>query len=35
MKRVQFMVKINAPANKVYDLMLGISKKLTYEQWTA
>jgi hypothetical protein len=35
MKRVQFIVKINAPANKVYDLMLGISKKLTYEQWTA
>lgn len=35
MKKVQFMVKINAPANKVYDLMLGISKKLTYEQWTA
>lgn len=35
MKRVQFIVKINAPSNKVYDLMLGISKKLTYEQWTA
>lgn len=35
MKRVQFIVKINAPANKVYDLMLGIGKKLTYEQWTA
>jgi hypothetical protein len=35
MKRVQFIVKINAPKNKVYDLMLGISKKLTYEQWTA
>lgn len=35
MKKVQFIVKINAPKNKVYDLMLGISKKLTYEQWTA
>jgi hypothetical protein len=35
MKRVQFIVKINAPKNKVYDLMLGISKKLTYEQWTS
>lgn len=35
MKKLQFNIKINAPVNKVYDLMLGISKKSTYEQWTA
>jgi hypothetical protein len=35
MKRLQFTAKINAPAAKVYDLMLGISNKQTYEQWTA
>jgi hypothetical protein len=35
MKKIQFKVIINAPANKVYDVMLGISNKLTYEQWTA
>jgi hypothetical protein len=35
MKKLQFNVKINAPVNKVYDSMLGISNKSTYEQWTA
>ena len=35
MKKMRFKVIINAPANKVYDVMLGISNKLTYEQWTA
>ena len=35
MKKIQFKVSINAPANKVYDVMLGISNKLTYEEWTA
>ncbi|PVD52986.1 tungsten formylmethanofuran dehydrogenase [Terrimonas sp.] len=35
MKKIQFNVSINAPANKVYDVMLGISNKSTYEQWTA
>ncbi len=35
MKKLQFNVKINAPVNKVYDVMLGISNKTTYEQWTA
>lgn len=35
MKKLQFKVNINAPANKVYDVMLGISNKSTYEQWTA
>jgi hypothetical protein len=35
MKRLQFTTKIHAPTAKVYDLMLGISNKQTYEQWTA
>lgn len=35
MKKLQFNVSINAPAKKVYDVMLGISNKATYEQWTA
>lgn len=35
MKKISFSVSINAPTNKVYDLMLGISNKSTYEQWTA
>lgn len=35
MKKLQFKVSINASVNKVYDFMLGISNKSTYEQWTA
>ena len=35
MKHIQFHVKINEHVSKVYDLMLGISNKSTYEQWTA
>lgn len=35
MKTLQFNVKINAPVNKVYDTMLGISNISTYEQWTS
>ncbi len=35
MKKLQFKVSINAPVAKVYDFMLGISSKSTYEQWTA
>ncbi len=35
MKKLQFSIKINASAAKVYDRMLGISNKTTYEQWTA
>lgn len=35
MKKLQFTVTINAPATKIYDMMLGISNKSTYEQWTA
>lgn len=34
MKKIQFKVNINTPVKKVYDLMLGISNKSTYEQWT-
>lgn len=35
MKKVQFNISINAPANKVYNIMLGIGNKSNYEQWTA
>lgn len=35
MKKTTFNINIDAPAEKVYDVMLGISNKATYEQWTA
>lgn len=35
MKKLQFKVSINAPVSKVYNVMLGIDNKSTYEQWTA
>lgn len=35
MEKLQFKVSINAPATKIYDCMLGINNKSTYEQWTA
>src|SRR6187551_170063 len=35
MKKLQFKVSINAPVTRIYDLMLGINSKSTYEQWTA
>ncbi|NMM47921.1 SRPBCC family protein [Marinigracilibium pacificum] len=35
MKRIQFTQSINAPVDKVYDYMLGISDKSTYEEWTS
>lgn len=35
MKKLQFNISINAPANKVYDVMLGLSNKSNYEKWTA
>ena len=35
MKKLKFKVTINAPSHKVYDVMLGINKKSTYEAWTA
>ncbi len=35
MKKVQFKISIKAPVARVYDLMLGIESKSTYEQWTS
>ena len=35
MKKLQFTIDIHAPAATVYDCMLGISSKSTYEHWTA
>jgi uncharacterized protein YndB with AHSA1/START domain len=35
MEKLQYKVSINAPIAKVYDYMLGITSKSTYEQWTA
>lgn len=35
MKKLQFKVSINAPVTRVYDIMLGIKSKSTYEQWTS
>ena len=35
MIKLQFTVSINAPAGRIYDFMLGISNKSTYEQWTS
>ena len=35
MKKLQFKVTIKAPVSRIYNLMLGISNKSTYEQWTA
>ncbi len=35
MKKLKFEIKIQAPSNKDYDIMLGINNKSTYEKWTA
>lgn len=35
MKKLQFIISINAPVYKVYDSMLGLKSKSTYEQWTS
>jgi len=35
MTNLQFKTAINAPVTKIYDCMLGINNKSTYEQWTA
>jgi hypothetical protein len=35
MEKLQFKTEINAPTGKVFDFMLGITNKSTYEQWTA
>lgn len=33
-KKYTYSIDVNAPALKVHDIMLGISNKKTYEQWT-
>ena len=35
MEKLQFKKDINAPAQKVYETMLGLKEKSTYEYWTA
>ena len=35
MKELNFSITIHASASKVYDHMLGITDKKSYEQWTA
>jgi hypothetical protein len=35
MEKLQFKIEINAPISNVFDKMLGITNKSTYEQWTA
>jgi hypothetical protein len=35
MKKLQFKASIQAPLAKVYDIMLGLTHKSTYEEWTA
>lgn len=35
MKKLQFRTIINAPAKKVYETMLGLKDKSTYEHWTS
>lgn len=35
MKKLQFTKEINATAQKVYETMLGLKDKSTYEYWTA
>lgn len=35
MNKIKFEISIQAQSPKVFDVMLGISSKATYEQWTA
>ena len=35
MKKLQFKKQINASAQKVYETMLGLKDKSTYEHWTS
>lgn len=35
MQKIQFRKEINASAQKVYETMLGLKNKATYEYWTA
>jgi hypothetical protein len=34
MKKIQFTKQIQASAQKVYEIMLGLNDKKTYEEWT-
>ncbi len=34
MRKLKFEIEINATVGKVYDFMLGLTKKESYEQWT-
>ena len=33
--KLQFKVSIDAPAIRIYDIMLGFTAKTSYEQWTS
>lgn len=35
MQKLQFKKEISAPAQKVFDAMLGLKDKASYEEWTA
>ena len=35
MKKITFKAQINASSKEVYETMLGLNNKNTYEQWTA
>jgi hypothetical protein len=35
MKKLEFTIQIQAPISKVYDWMLGLNNKSTYDEWTA
>lgn len=35
MNRLQFKIEINAPAQEVYEAMLGLKDKATYENWAS
>ena len=35
MKKLQFSIKVNAHVSNVYEAMLGLENKSTYEQWTS
>lgn len=35
MEKLQFTIEIEAPAQKVYEAMLGLNDKNTYKSWTA
>lgn len=35
MKKLQFETDINAPVSRVYNVMLGLDKIITYQQWTS